>query len=134
MVLAFLLSAEVPGVNVPLSPELLKDAAACCAFEMSFALVLQSAPSIAAKDILGTLPKAEEFNSAAINCCNSCILAWSSEDLLAEVDVLEMSLQKLPITFPRSSTGRPQITVSATPGKVCPNAVPPNQAILASGV
>src|SRR5262245_61533188 len=44
------------------------------------------------------------------------------------------------MSLPRSSISRPQISLSpmpgtaATPGNVCPNAVPPNQAILASGV
>jgi hypothetical protein len=44
-------------------------------------------------------------------------------------------LQNPPISFPRSSIGRPQISVSpmpavaATPGKVCPYALPPNQAM-----
>ena len=49
-----------------------------------------------------------------------------------------MSLQKPPISLPRVSIGRPQSVVSpmpavpATPGKVWPNAVPPNQAMFAS--
>ena len=43
--LAFLLSADVPGVNVPLSPELLKDAACCMALWIAVWFVPQYAAS-----------------------------------------------------------------------------------------
>src|SRR5262245_38651221 len=106
---------------------------------MAVVFVPQYADSHAANDpLLGTVPKAEAFSSAAMSCCSSCILAWSSADRLVPVDVFDISLQKAPISFPRVSIGRPQSVVfpmpdtPATPGNVCPKLVPPNQAIFAS--
>ena len=75
MLRAFLLSAEVPGVNVLLSPVELNDAAACCAFLIAFESVSHRADSILANDVDGALPNADAFSSAAINCCSSCILS-----------------------------------------------------------
>jgi len=63
-----LLFADVPGVKVVLSPLVLKDAACCKAFLTWFAVPLQSMFSHSASfadPLLGTLPKAEAFNSAA---------------------------------------------------------------------
>ena len=76
--LAVLLSADVPGVKVPLSPAVLKDAACCRAFLIAFVVVPQYAASHVANipdPPLGTVPKADAFSSAASNCCRSCILA-----------------------------------------------------------
>ena len=67
--LAPLLSAEVPGVNLLLSPWLLKDADCCCAFLIAVWLLPQYALSQAEKvPELGVLPNAEAFSSAASNC------------------------------------------------------------------
>src|SRR6266498_5675283 len=90
--LAYLLSADVPGVKVPLSPAVLKEAACCRAVLIVFVLPVQYAASHWANipdPPLGTVPKAEAFSSAASSCCRSCILAWSSDDRLAPVVVLE---------------------------------------------
>ena len=74
--LAFLLSADVPGVKRLLSPAELKEAACCWAVLIAFEFVPQYAASQAAIDpTLGTLPNATLFNSAASNCCSSCSLA-----------------------------------------------------------
>ncbi len=73
-----MLSAEVPGVKVLLSPWELKEAACCAAVLMAFWLVPQWAASHWANIPVppeGTLPKAEAFSSAAINCCKSCMRA-----------------------------------------------------------
>src|SRR5512142_427989 len=97
MARACLLSAEVPGVKVLLSPWVLKEAACCRAVLIAVALVPHNADSHWANipdPPLGTLPKAEAFSSAARSCCSSCILDWSSEVRLAPVDVLEISAQK----------------------------------------
>ena len=102
--LAYLLSAEVPGVNFALSPLLLNDAAACCAFLIAFWFEPQYAASHIANwpdPPLGTLPNAEAFSSAASICCRSCILAWSRADRFAPVDFFEMSVQKPPISLPK---------------------------------
>ena len=48
--LAFLLSADVPGVNVALSPELLNDAAPCKAFWIAQEVAYQSEETA---DLLG---------------------------------------------------------------------------------
>ena len=68
--LAFLLSADVPGVNWLLSPELLNDAAPCMAFWIAVWFVPQYAASHTAdcpEPPAGTEPKADAFSSAAIN-------------------------------------------------------------------
>jgi hypothetical protein len=82
---------------------------------MAFVSVPQSAASHAANLLgspLGALPKAEAFSSAAISCCSSCILAWSSADRLAPVLVLEMSLQKAPVSLPSVLSSLVQMSLS----------------------
>src|SRR3954447_11964521 len=117
MVLAFLLSADVPGVNCALSPLLLNDAACCWAVWMALEFVPQYADSHAANEPLeGTLPNADAFSSAASSCCRSCILDWSRAVRFLPVDVLEMSLQKPPISLARVSMFRQQSSVSPMPG------------------
>src|SRR3954466_1662663 len=109
--LAVLLSADVPGVKVLLSPWLLNDADCCWAFLIAFWLLPQYAPSQAENvPELGRLPNAEAFSSAASICCTSCIRYWSIVVRLAAVDFLEMSLQKPPINLP-SATGWVTIVV-----------------------
>src|SRR5262249_41026242 len=71
---AFFGSADVPGVNDPLSPDVLNDAACCSAVLIAPWFVPQSADSQAANEpLLGVAPKADAFNSAAISCWRSCI-------------------------------------------------------------
>src|SRR5262249_24090571 len=108
--LAPLLSADVPGVNWPLSPRVLNDSAACCAFLIAFWLV----PQYAASQIAncpdppgGMVPKAEALSSAASSCCRSCIRTWSSWDRLAPLDVFGTADQKPPISLASESIGRP---------------------------
>src|SRR3954468_118179 len=143
---AFLLSAEVPGVNVLLSPAELNDAAPCCALEMAEVLVPQSAVSHWANapvPPLGTLPNADAFSSAASSCWSACIRFWSSEVRLVPVDLVETELQNPPMSWldavvKGDVTVLPQMlrsmipAVAATPGNVCPYLEPPSHAICAS--
>src|SRR5262249_28301307 len=118
MLLAVLLSAAVPGVKLLLSPCELNDAACCCALLIAVGLVPQYALSQAAnwpEPPLGMLPKAEPFSSAASNCCNSCILCWSSDERFFPVDVVDTPLQKPPIRMGSVLMLRPQSMVSPTP-------------------
>src|SRR4051794_12592331 len=124
---AFLLSAEVPGVNCVLSPLLLNDAAPDWALLTAPVFVPQSADSHVANAPVppaGTEPKAEAFSSAASSCWSACIFPWSSAVRLPPVDFVETDDQKPPMSLPRSSIGRPHRvrsmmpTVAATPGKV----------------
>jgi hypothetical protein len=113
---AHLLSAEVPGVTVLLSPWLLNDAACCwgglervgvCAEECGLPCREGSADRHAAER------RGVQF------CCEQllqeCIPAWSSTDRLAPVEVFEMSAQKSPTSLQSVSIGRPQISVSPMP-------------------
>src|SRR3954453_13615640 len=144
---AFLLSADVPGVNVLLSPALLNAPACCCALPIVVTFVPHSAASHwpnAAVPPEGTLPNADAFNSAASSCWSSCSRFCPSDERFLFVVVEEIELQNPPISwfFPATpstaETGWPQISWSpipataATPGKVWPDLVPPSQAICAS--
>src|SRR5262245_9094959 len=97
-------SADVPGLNAWVSPAVLNDAAWVWAVLIACVFVPHRAVSQAEKlPMVGIVPKAEAFSSAASNCCKSCILAWSSAVRDEPLDFFEMLAQKPPISFPSVS-------------------------------